>query len=572
MPWELEIHTIDVGQGESSLIIARNIIARNPTIVGQERSMLIDAGLPIHAQTVHNYITQPPPNGAGLVNGVDHILISHYDKDHSGGVLDLLRADNLYRVCDELAQAAGNAAAAAAANGVGVDNQIAAAAGAVSAAMQGAYNLGPPKDYAVVAVNAGITGQNLNLGNVPSNNNAIADEGASAAGDYNVDLHFALGNTLNDSIVKVSTATKQKIWREAGIAAGETPGLAAARINAARIAVLNILTNSVPTGSQFNTNGIYRNTQVIDIGDTPHLPGNYINLVKGSCEQGSTAVWAPGINRARTSLAPANLGNEILWGTGVGAAAPPAGAPAIFVVACRKHVWNAPGGTTPIASGQSDNDDSIGLILRFNKFFYYTGGDLPSQGEDLIANAIMAIGLPNPAGGAAFAVPDCIACFKCGHHGSSHSTSQTFLNDVQPRGALISSGKNAFGTDGDGDHPTQDVIDRLHNNVDIQKFYLTNCYYTRNSVPASQAPPQTQLVGGNKSRLAGDNAEDNLQIGRDRGNITLFINQAESTSIYLWPLVPPPGQTRRQYRIQYYEADKNPGAGLPNIRVENIVF
>ena len=46
MPWRLEISTIDVGQGDSSLIIADD---GN----GQVRSMLIDGGLGGYAETVH---------------------------------------------------------------------------------------------------------------------------------------------------------------------------------------------------------------------------------------------------------------------------------------------------------------------------------------------------------------------------------------------------------------------------------------------------------------------------------------------------------------------------------------
>ena len=44
----------------------------------------------------------------------------------------------------------------------------------------------------------------------------------------------------------------------------------------------------------------------------------------------------------------------------------PAGSPAIFLVANNKYMWLAPANDVPIASGQPDNDDSIGLVIRFN--------------------------------------------------------------------------------------------------------------------------------------------------------------------------------------------------------------
>lgn len=44
---------------------------------------------------------------------------------------------------------------------------------------------------------------------------------------------------------------------------------------------------------------------------------------------------------------------------------------------------------------------------------------------------------------------------KVGHHGSKYSTSETFVNVVNPKLAIIQVGKNNFG------HPNQDVIENL---------------------------------------------------------------------------------------------------------------
>lgn len=85
MAWQLEIHHIEVGQGDATLVIAREVaplIGAAPIV----RSVLIDGGHRNYANTVHTYITTPPAALAAL----DVLVVTHYDEDHYGGIKSLL--------------------------------------------------------------------------------------------------------------------------------------------------------------------------------------------------------------------------------------------------------------------------------------------------------------------------------------------------------------------------------------------------------------------------------------------------------------------------------------------------
>ncbi len=94
MPWELQIHHIDVNQGDATLVIARE----DPGQI--VRSVLIDGGLGNQAPVVHEYIT----NAANLA-ALDIMVSTHYDNDHLNGLTGLLNMnvntyDNL-RIYDQ---------------------------------------------------------------------------------------------------------------------------------------------------------------------------------------------------------------------------------------------------------------------------------------------------------------------------------------------------------------------------------------------------------------------------------------------------------------------------------------
>jgi beta-lactamase superfamily II metal-dependent hydrolase len=125
------------------------------------------------------------------------------------------------------------------------------------------------------------------------------------------------------------------------------------------------------------------------------------------------------------------------------------------------------GDHTGMALTPSENDYSIGLKIRYGLLDYATAGD--SDGEYASSefgytyNNVEVVLAPR------FGQVDVM---RANHHGSGHSTSQTYVDALNPAAAAISCGDNTFG------HPGQAVLDRLLATGDV---YVTNlCDATRN--------------------------------------------------------------------------------------------
>jgi competence protein ComEC len=84
------------------------------------------------------------------------------------------------------------------------------------------------------------------------------------------------------------------------------------------------------------------------------------------------------------------------------------------------------------------NESSIVLKLNFGYFSALLPGDFPGKLENQLD--LMPVDL-----------------LKVAHHGSKYSTSEEFLEKINPKLAVISVGPNKFG------HPTNEVLERLSN-------------------------------------------------------------------------------------------------------------
>ena len=550
MAWNLEIHTIDVAQGESALLVAYTDDGT------QFYSMLIDGGLAKYGRQVNDYVS----NRLG-VRQLNVFVTSHYDTDHSGGQITIFQADNLSSLSMFIGPTVAQTVQTSITAGDNLLLQSTKGMAAFTAVVAGAYNgmRGNFTAQVTNAVNQAVI--DFNAANPqPATQDAAMELAFRSAQDY-LDDFISDNGPINSVLMKLYNSriakTTGKTATLAAIAA-----LPANRNNDTIMAIFRRLSptpggaNLVRTDGKnfdFFTGGRYSSAYVYNPGNVGSaLSGvpskdlvNYFNTSDGIQKVGSD--YNSDIpNVRRPSFVPI-LGQE-LWGIA------DANAPKVYCVAVLQHVLNS--GAT--VSQDNGNGICIGLYVKFGSFGFYTGGDLPADGLNLIPDAV----INNPT----FGNPPTIPIFKSGHHGSSGSNSQDYLDDTTPNCALISAGYRKFGNNPDAILPRQDVINMFQNFGAMGPYFLTNCKIVRANVPFSSG--NNQLVVGNKSRISGDNGFDpgeargaglvNPPPKVNRGNIVLTISEAQATSPNISPAPLPMGGIYRGYTVSYFEEQPLP--------------
>ncbi len=143
------------------------------------------------------------------------------------------------------------------------------------------------------------------------------------------------------------------------------------------------------------------------------------------------------------------------------------GAAAQVVEANAKGVMQSDG-TTPVSGNHSgdpnppsENDYSIGLKVTYGSYSYATAGD--SDGE--YASSVNGYTYNDVESKLVGAMGD-VETVRANHHGSSHSSSQAYVQALTPQTSVISCGNNSFG------HPGNRVLNAFRTiGADI---FLTN--------------------------------------------------------------------------------------------------
>ena len=101
-------------------------------------------------------------------------------------------------------------------------------------------------------------------------------------------------------------------------------------------------------------------------------------------------------------------------------------------------------GFSKTGTGESENDNSIVLLLQYKGKSILFTGDMTSKMEADVAEAVRYCGV------------DSLSILKVGHHGSKYSSSEEFLASIMPKAAVIScAARNTYG------HPHKETLQRL---------------------------------------------------------------------------------------------------------------
>ncbi len=533
MPKNLKIAAFDVGQGESALVIAQS------TGFGQQymRTMLIDGGLQGKVTDVNTAVIARL-QAEGMV--IDHatantpavrvnsVVISHFDADHSGGIVNLLAADNLCALCYLVT---GNIDAAYGDyNPASHPNIVKAVIAAlVYSALNGGYIVPGTPDPAMTALLDNIKTRAVQYAAVTGWYLA----GKQAADDYLWGQGVQRYGYLIPTAQKISSVT-----RNTPDAFANNPADTAHMKDGIFESVFSQLRGYInPSLSawqpgDYYTYGLYSRSMLVDTGHSIWTPSLYPDIAAGKLMMSSRWIQVPGV--ARTRMKP-NPGTELLWLDSPAVRIPSTAAdPEAYVFSCDREIWNPVGPNQEIAMiGIDNNAASIGMIIRFEDFWFYTGGDLPAEGENHIAYNIAASGILTVRG-EPLRFPGRLAAFKCGHHGAGTCTDNYFLNTLNPVAAVISCGWNNSYY-----HPSPYLLARLNGAAGLQRVFLTEMF--------SLARKRTELPVAGKAAVAGN---------------TYFLPEVAglNTNIYGDILIdvpePGPGTQRGEYNVTYsYTAD-----------------
>ena len=194
---------------------------------------------------------------------------------------------------------------------------------------------------------------------------------------------------------------------------------------------------------------------------------------------------------------------------------------------------------------ERENASSLGFLIEFGNFTYYTAGDLETGQEDYLMHYINQV--------LATKQVKQVSAIKASHHGSKNSTSNKFLMTLKPKVILISCGEQ-----NDNYPPQPELLERL--------------LFSHTRPPKSRESTLQVLLTANPSRLVNTpeapatinepqfDSQRNLPLGR------VLIAGAENETKDKLAKKSKPGHIwlemeggKEQFSVSYYEQDSNKG-------------
>lgn len=190
--------------------------------------------------------------------------------------------------------------------------------------------------------------------------------------------------------------------------------------------------------------------QNFTVGQTLHRDYNtYLGTISGTFNNWKTYLEGPGYAKLNPVIAVEGT-SQVDLGSGV----------SFDIVTVDGNGAIRPGNFSSDPLPPSENDYSIGAILRYGNFDEWLGGDLDGQFYTSTFNYYyhdIELSVAPEVGD--------VDVYKVNHHGSDHSNSPTFIHQLDPEVSIISVGSdNTYG------HPRQTVMNDLLFTSDV---YMT---------------------------------------------------------------------------------------------------
>ena len=208
-------------------------------------------------------------------------------------------------------------------------------------------------------------------------------------------------------------------------------------------------------------------------------------------------------------------------------------------------------GVTPVsgnhvndATPPSENDYSVAVKITYGAWEYATAGD--SDGEYSVSGFGYSYNNIEAKLGPLYGN---VETYRLNHHGSGHSSNNTFLDTLRPETVFISCGVNSYG------HPSNRATDKLRTLVN-EKGTGTDMFIANNPCDTVQSDGSTAT---NYAGMLNTNGNVVLRTtGAGAGYVITYSNGSRTYASYNEGAPPPPAADPSQVRINEFLMAPNP--------------